>query len=285
MLVCAVVVAFGGCDRVVGLDPIVPVVDADETNWPTDGGVSPRACTVTTDEDADGVVDDCDNCPLDANPDQTDTDHDGIGDVCDPHPTHSVERLGYFTGFNGTTAQEGMQVGTSGSFVVQNGMLRQTATTLPRTLFVLAGGPWRTPLVEIKIAAVLPNQNSPMFFAGAYVLDGDPSAPEPRPDCLSCTAKFAAANFRIVRIRKGTELTSSSEPFALGPSTTMLCAAARLGGVPGGGAAGADVPPPSVNITSIVVDPSDPETSKVGLWTYYAQADFSGVAVYETAYP
>jgi hypothetical protein len=35
------------------------------------------------DADDDGIADDIDNCPDDANPDQNDTDDDGIGDVCD----------------------------------------------------------------------------------------------------------------------------------------------------------------------------------------------------------
>jgi hypothetical protein len=39
-----------------------------------------------TDTDGDGVTDDDDNCPTDANPTQTDTDGDGIGDACDPTP-------------------------------------------------------------------------------------------------------------------------------------------------------------------------------------------------------
>ena len=34
------------------------------------------------DLDQDGVPDDSDNCPYDANPDQEDCDEDGIGDVC-----------------------------------------------------------------------------------------------------------------------------------------------------------------------------------------------------------
>jgi hypothetical protein len=36
------------------------------------------------DADADGVGDDCDNCPHDVNRDQEDRDEDGRGDVCDP---------------------------------------------------------------------------------------------------------------------------------------------------------------------------------------------------------
>ena len=39
--------------------------------------------TVGTDGDADGVLDDDDNCPTDANPSQTDTDLDGDGNDCD----------------------------------------------------------------------------------------------------------------------------------------------------------------------------------------------------------
>ena len=35
------------------------------------------------DEDDDGVSDIDDNCPSDANPDQTDSDHDGVGNTCD----------------------------------------------------------------------------------------------------------------------------------------------------------------------------------------------------------
>ena len=40
--------------------------------------------TLNPDTDGDGVNDDVDNCPSDANPDQADNDGDGIGDVCDP---------------------------------------------------------------------------------------------------------------------------------------------------------------------------------------------------------
>jgi len=48
--------------------------------------VLPAACqdgaTSHTDYDGDGVYDECDNCPLLANPDQADSDNDGFGNVC-----------------------------------------------------------------------------------------------------------------------------------------------------------------------------------------------------------
>ena len=52
---------------------------------------SPQIITVTLnvttpDTDADGVRDDCDNCPTSYNADQTDSDADTIGDACDNCP-------------------------------------------------------------------------------------------------------------------------------------------------------------------------------------------------------
>ncbi len=39
------------------------------------------------DTDLDGLLDDDDNCPFEANPDQADTDGDGVGDLCDNCPS------------------------------------------------------------------------------------------------------------------------------------------------------------------------------------------------------
>lgn len=47
--------------------------------------------TVNADADADGVPDANDNCPNDANPDQSDTDNDGIGNACDPTPNGDTD--------------------------------------------------------------------------------------------------------------------------------------------------------------------------------------------------
>ena len=39
-------------------------------------------CPIESDQDADGVCDDVDNCPKHFNPDQADCDGDALGDVC-----------------------------------------------------------------------------------------------------------------------------------------------------------------------------------------------------------
>ncbi|MCP3982191.1 MAG: hypothetical protein GY716_23025 [bacterium] len=61
------------CDP--GTDDLGPNSDSDTAN---DGGLA------ETDLDADGVCDTNDNCPGNADPDQTDTDGDSLGNPCDP---------------------------------------------------------------------------------------------------------------------------------------------------------------------------------------------------------
>jgi len=50
------------------------------------------------DEDGDGVMDNCDNCPVDDNAGQADSDGDGVGDACDPHPSAN-DRIAFFESF------------------------------------------------------------------------------------------------------------------------------------------------------------------------------------------
>lgn len=59
-----------------------------DTDFDNDGipnGVDPEYWKPNIDTDGDGVFDDDDNCPSDANADQADADSDSIGDACDPY--------------------------------------------------------------------------------------------------------------------------------------------------------------------------------------------------------
>ncbi len=81
------------------------------------------ACGVNAphDEDDDGVVDVCDNCPGLANPSQADTTEgtpDGVGDACDPRPA-ARDRIAYFESFATTTTGWQLDGGT-----IEGGRLR-----------------------------------------------------------------------------------------------------------------------------------------------------------------
>jgi cysteine-rich repeat protein len=72
---------------------LMPAADTDHDGLPDPYDLCPTVPLGTdpvqstqSDADGDGRGDDCDNCPLAANPTQADTDGDGAGDVCDPAP-------------------------------------------------------------------------------------------------------------------------------------------------------------------------------------------------------
>jgi len=70
----------------------------DQCQWIADGAPScagpNQSCTGggngEPDSDNDGIADNADNCPNDANADQSDNDNDGIGNVCDSTPDGGV---------------------------------------------------------------------------------------------------------------------------------------------------------------------------------------------------
>jgi len=85
------------------IKPVFECVQPDDgTGGGGSGGGDPNACTanedcmvggyclngacVYNDQDMDGIPDDQDNCPANANADQIDTDADNIGDACDSTP-------------------------------------------------------------------------------------------------------------------------------------------------------------------------------------------------------
>ena len=74
-LTCAIALATSvtGCSGDADMDGIADTID----NCPVDANFN------QTDGDADGFGDVCDNCPEDSNPSQDDFDGDGQGDACD----------------------------------------------------------------------------------------------------------------------------------------------------------------------------------------------------------
>lgn len=79
-----------------------PSVDAPpHVDAPPSGGDAMACATTTHDEDGDGVVDSCDNCPGIPNANQADTTEsppDGVGDACDPRPA-APDRITLFESF------------------------------------------------------------------------------------------------------------------------------------------------------------------------------------------
>jgi hypothetical protein len=116
-LVCAP--ATNTCETALG-DPIDAPID---TPLATDAA----ACATTThDEDGDGVVDSCDNCPGIANASQADTTEavpDGVGDACDPRP-QAKDRIALFESF--ASMPQGWTIDPDAK--VMNDQLVQSAT-------------------------------------------------------------------------------------------------------------------------------------------------------------
>jgi len=140
----------------VGSNDVVDVgtqVDADATVPPADADAAPPTVDIrdsgptcwgtpsTNDEDNDGVVDECDNCPSIANANQADVREvnagdtaDGVGDACDPRPEDGGDSIYLFDGMNFTTIPaEWSNVG-DGSWTASGTSLTPTSTALNQEL-------------------------------------------------------------------------------------------------------------------------------------------------------
>ncbi|MCX5744311.1 MAG: hypothetical protein NT062_17615 [Proteobacteria bacterium] len=134
-LVMLVALGLGGCDVVFGLTRIPPgsVATNDATSARDVPAIDPcwNPALDALDEDLDGLVDGCDDCPADPNPDQKDTDRDGVGDACDPRPT-MADHIAFFDGFAGATLDarwRPMIISGTPQWTAGGGVAHQTAGT------------------------------------------------------------------------------------------------------------------------------------------------------------
>lgn len=83
-----------GCNQLYGLEP-TSLADMDADGVIDDGDNCPLVPNRDQrDQDSDGVGDACDNCLLTQNPSQeNEGDKDSVGDACDPHPATSDDCL------------------------------------------------------------------------------------------------------------------------------------------------------------------------------------------------
>jgi hypothetical protein len=122
------------------------------------------------DEDADGIVDACDNCPATANPTQADTTEqnvkafpDGVGDVCDPRDGASGDDLRGFFSF----ASEAQSTAWTGSgWTISDDALHATSTATWTSTRTHQGDGY---YVVAQIASFAPNATGQL----ALTLDGD----------------------------------------------------------------------------------------------------------------
>ena len=123
-------------------DATAPPADADGgTVDARDGGPTCWGTPSTHDEDNDGVVDECDNCPSVSNASQADVGEvnmggsaDGVGDACDPRPSAGGDSIFLFDGMNFTTIPAAWTNVGTGTWTASGTSLSPTATVAGQEL-------------------------------------------------------------------------------------------------------------------------------------------------------
>ena len=124
---------------------VPPPPDADSGPGPIDVRDSGPTCwggtPSTNDEDNDGIVDECDNCPSIANNNQADIREvnaggaaDGVGDACDPRPTQGGDGLYLFDGLNFTTLPADWTNVGVGNWTASGGSVEPGSTAIGQEL-------------------------------------------------------------------------------------------------------------------------------------------------------
>jgi hypothetical protein len=119
-------------------DAAPPPPDADGGPGPIDVRDAGPTCWGTpsaNDEDGDGLVDECDNCPSISNPNQADVGEinsganaDGVGDACDPRPNAGGDSIFFFDGMNFTSVPSTWTNVGVGTWTASGGTLSPNGT-------------------------------------------------------------------------------------------------------------------------------------------------------------
>jgi hypothetical protein len=128
----------------VDADAVAPPRDADTGPGPIDvrdGGPTCWDTPSTNDEDGDGVVDECDNCPSVGNANQADVGEvnaggtaDGVGDACDPRPTAGGDSIFVFDGLNFASLPATWTNVGAGSWTASGSTVTPTSTAMDQEL-------------------------------------------------------------------------------------------------------------------------------------------------------
>jgi len=158
------------------------------------------------DEDADGIGDDCDRCPIAPPPEQADRDTDEVDSPCDPDPDVDGDEIVAFNGFNDPDLPTGWMA-TSGWQIIDGEAVATSADLANNEILVAP-----LPLVSLHMAVL-----------SQYRIDGvDAQATAIRVGVIAVDARPAGGtDVTCVSVRTGaadnlvldTTLNASNDPF------------------------------------------------------------------------
>jgi hypothetical protein len=261
-----IVIVLAGCNQVLGVKR-THLPDASPCWDPTQ---------TTNDEDGDGIVDGCDNCPADPNPLQADEDGDGVGDECDPHLGDARDHLAFFDGFNALDSrwlQEGV-----GRWELRAGSISQTTTSANGTLILHAT--FTNATAQIVISAQQPESTT--ADSSAVINVGIPPADEvydpPSYQCIVFRTPKYVPPHQIV-VKDGTSPACPRCPQDAAAFPDGAIARVRVSAT-GHCTARRDASP--YIALDIPASPFPPLAGEVALETYGATATFDSITVIDT---
>lgn len=264
MRVAFLLLTLSGCDAVFQLREVDKPGDA---HVPIDA-VGCWDAFYTDNDDKDLLIDGCDNCPFEANDDQSDTDGDGIGDVCDPHPQAAIEQRVFYHPMNRYNAADWQQLGNGNwrTNDVVDGYGVKQANKDVETALLIAGLKFDSPVIQVRIRQSQPPITiTSIPSIGAYIaFDG---ATTGLPIGVACgIVASEARTYTQVKSSTGTTM-MTGEIGGLSPTLVTLssdaCFVERAGG----------------NAMPALPSTITPTQVRVGVYALDASATFTGIIV------